>query len=198
MSEELCPSSADTPVPLPFFVRTANQVLPPLPSKLFLLFCLCKPSRYQVELEREQKRVQVAQDRLWADREGEPVYIQRDSGPQGKVFREISDKKVGPLHAMLTSLSRGQGNGTGEARDMYVPNPSCRDFAKYEWIGQLMGAALRGKEFLVSCLTCIPSALDPGRKKDQPNLAAQDEKTLVNICPTGPGSAWFCVEAAVW
>uniref|UniRef100_A0A2K5IVG6 HECT domain-containing protein n=1 Tax=Colobus angolensis palliatus TaxID=336983 RepID=A0A2K5IVG6_COLAP len=26
MSEELCPSSADTPVPLPFFVRTANQV----------------------------------------------------------------------------------------------------------------------------------------------------------------------------
>lgn len=33
---------------------------------------------------------------------------------------------------------------------MYVPNPSCRDFAKYEWIGQLMGAALRGKEFLVS------------------------------------------------
>lgn len=27
MSEELCPSSADTPVPLPFFVRTSNQVL---------------------------------------------------------------------------------------------------------------------------------------------------------------------------
>ncbi|XP_033082539.1 E3 ubiquitin-protein ligase HECTD3 [Trachypithecus francoisi] len=69
MSEELCPSSADTPVPLPFFVRTANQ-----------------------------------------------------------------------------------GSGTGEARDMYVPNPSCRDFAKYEWIGQLMGAALRGKEFLVLAL----------------------------------------------
>lgn len=35
---------------------------------------------------------------------------------------------------------------------MYVPNPSCRDFAKYEWIGQLMGAALRGKEFLVLAL----------------------------------------------
>uniref|UniRef100_A0A8C4JVD2 HECT domain E3 ubiquitin protein ligase 3 n=1 Tax=Dromaius novaehollandiae TaxID=8790 RepID=A0A8C4JVD2_DRONO len=68
MSEELCPSSADTPVPLPFFVRTSNQ-----------------------------------------------------------------------------------GNGTGEARDMYVPNPSCKDFPKYEWIGQIMGAALRGKEFLVSC-----------------------------------------------
>lgn len=72
---------------------------------------------------------------------------------------------------MLTSLSRGQGNGTGEARDMYVPNPSCRDFAKYEWIGQLMGAALRGKEFLVSSLTCTP-ALGPGRRKDQPNLGS--------------------------
>ncbi|XP_053325726.1 E3 ubiquitin-protein ligase HECTD3 [Spea bombifrons] len=69
ISEELCPSSADTPVPLPFFVRTSNQ-----------------------------------------------------------------------------------GNGTGEARDMYVPNPSCKDTAKYEWIGQLMGAALRGKEFLVLAL----------------------------------------------
>uniref|UniRef100_A0A8B9PSA0 E3 ubiquitin-protein ligase HECTD3 n=1 Tax=Apteryx owenii TaxID=8824 RepID=A0A8B9PSA0_APTOW len=69
MSEELCPSSADTPVPLPFFVRTSNQ-----------------------------------------------------------------------------------GNGTGEARDMYVPNPSCKDFPKYEWIGQIMGAALRGKEFLVLAL----------------------------------------------
>nr|DBA17736.1 TPA: hypothetical protein GDO54_016064 [Pyxicephalus adspersus] len=69
ISEELCPSSADSPVPLPFFVRTSNQ-----------------------------------------------------------------------------------GNGTGEARDMYVPNPSCKDLAKYQWIGQLMGAALRGKEFLVLAL----------------------------------------------
>uniref|UniRef100_A0A8C5QDY3 E3 ubiquitin-protein ligase HECTD3 n=1 Tax=Leptobrachium leishanense TaxID=445787 RepID=A0A8C5QDY3_9ANUR len=69
ISEELCPSSADTPMPLPYFVRTSNQ-----------------------------------------------------------------------------------GNGTGEARDMYVPNPSCKDTAKYEWIGQLMGAALRGKEFLVLAL----------------------------------------------
>ncbi|XP_069594098.1 E3 ubiquitin-protein ligase HECTD3 [Ranitomeya imitator] len=69
ISEELCPSSADSPVPLPFFVRTSNQ-----------------------------------------------------------------------------------GNGTGEARDMYVPNPSCKDLTKYNWIGQLMGAALRGKEFLVLAL----------------------------------------------
>uniref|UniRef100_A0A4W3I874 HECT domain containing 3 n=1 Tax=Callorhinchus milii TaxID=7868 RepID=A0A4W3I874_CALMI len=72
ISEELCPSSAESPVPLPFFVRTSNQ-----------------------------------------------------------------------------------GNSTGEARDMYVPNPSCREFAKYEWIGQLMGAALRGRELLVLALPGI-------------------------------------------
>lgn len=40
--------------------------------------------------------------------------------------------------------------GTIEARDYYVPTPSCKNFNKYEWIGQLMGAALRGKDFLVS------------------------------------------------
>ncbi|XP_048844617.1 E3 ubiquitin-protein ligase HECTD3 [Brienomyrus brachyistius] len=67
MSEELCPSSAECPVPLPFFTRTSNQ-------------------------------------------------------------------------------------GTGEARDCYVPNPSCKQLNKLEWIGQLMGAALRGKDFLVLAL----------------------------------------------
>ncbi|KAG7283406.1 hypothetical protein CRUP_031459 [Coryphaenoides rupestris] len=67
MSEELCPSSAECPMPLPFFTRTSNQ-------------------------------------------------------------------------------------GSGEARDYYVPNPSCKEFHKFEWIGQLMGAALRGKDFLVLAL----------------------------------------------
>uniref|UniRef100_A0A671P917 E3 ubiquitin-protein ligase HECTD3-like n=1 Tax=Sinocyclocheilus anshuiensis TaxID=1608454 RepID=A0A671P917_9TELE len=67
MSEELCPSSSECPMPLPFFTRTSNQ-------------------------------------------------------------------------------------GAGEARDFYVPNPSCREFQKFEWIGQLMGAALRGKDFLVLAL----------------------------------------------
>ncbi|KFR05298.1 E3 ubiquitin-protein ligase HECTD3, partial [Opisthocomus hoazin] len=72
VSEELCPSSGDVPVPLPFFVRTSNQ-----------------------------------------------------------------------------------GNSSSDARDMYVPNPSCKDFPKYKWIGQLMGAALRSNEFLILALPAL-------------------------------------------
>lgn len=34
ISEELCPSSGDVPVPLPFFVRTSNQVWHPQPSSI--------------------------------------------------------------------------------------------------------------------------------------------------------------------
>ncbi|XP_064003765.1 E3 ubiquitin-protein ligase HECTD3-like isoform X2 [Pogoniulus pusillus] len=72
VSEELCPSSGDVPVPLPFFVRTSNQ-----------------------------------------------------------------------------------GNSSSDTRDMYIPNPSCKDFPRYEWIGQLMGAALRSKEFLILSLPAL-------------------------------------------
>ncbi|XP_074953892.1 E3 ubiquitin-protein ligase HECTD3-like [Phalacrocorax aristotelis] len=72
VSEELCPSSGDVPVSLPFFVRTSNQ-----------------------------------------------------------------------------------GNSSSDTRDMYIPNPSCKDFPKYEWIGQLMGAALRSKEFLILSLPAL-------------------------------------------
>ncbi|NXX20726.1 HECD3 ligase, partial [Podargus strigoides] len=72
VSEELCPSSGDVPVPLPFFVRASNQ-----------------------------------------------------------------------------------GNSSSDTRDVYVPNPSCKDFPKYEWIGQLMGAALRSKEFLILALPAL-------------------------------------------
>ncbi|MGH0128896.1 UNVERIFIED_CONTAM: hypothetical protein FKN15_062947 [Acipenser sinensis] len=57
----------------------------------------------------------------------------------------------------LPFLTRTSNLGTGEARDRYVPNPSCREFHKYEWIGQLMGAALRGKEFLVKQLEAMES-----------------------------------------
>ncbi|XP_064606807.1 E3 ubiquitin-protein ligase HECTD3-like [Liolophura sinensis] len=70
LSEELCPSSMDTPVPLPFFIRSPNQ--------------------------------------------------------------SNEDSNVN--------------------KDVYIPNPSCKEFQKYEWIGQLMGACLRGKENLILSL----------------------------------------------
>ncbi|XP_061200934.1 E3 ubiquitin-protein ligase HECTD3-like [Neopsephotus bourkii] len=72
ISEELCPSLDNVPVPLPFFVRTSNQ-----------------------------------------------------------------------------------GNSSSDTRDMYVPNPSCKDFPKYVWIGQLIGAALRSGEFLMLALPAL-------------------------------------------
>lgn len=37
-------------------------------------------------------------------------------------------------------------------RDCYVPNSDCHQLSRYEWIGQLMGACLRGKEYLVISL----------------------------------------------
>ncbi|XP_065069856.1 E3 ubiquitin-protein ligase HECTD3-like [Rhopilema esculentum] len=70
IAEELCPSASDTPMPLPFFIRSPNQ-------------------------------------------------------------------------------DQGSSNVN---RDRYVPNPSCKLFAKYEWIGMVMGACLRGKESLVLAL----------------------------------------------
>ncbi|CAN9503008.1 unnamed protein product [Ophioblennius macclurei] len=70
ISEELCPSSADSLLPLPFFIRTSNQ------------------------------------DAL-------------------------------------------------DIKDYYVPNPSCKEFYKYEWIGQLMGAALRGQDVLILALPSL-------------------------------------------
>lgn len=78
----LCPSSCARPT------RYSHPYL-----ELFLLFCLCKPPRSQAELEREQKRVQVAQDSPWADREGEPLYIPGIIlDPQGKVVRDVFGK----------------------------------------------------------------------------------------------------------
>lgn len=71
MAEELCPSSVDAPVPVPFFIRSPNQ-----------------------------------------------------------------------LH-----------DSSNVNRDAYVPNPSCKQFSKYEWIGMLMGACLRSnREHLVLSL----------------------------------------------
>lgn len=96
MSEELCPSSAECPMPLPFFTRTSNQVTH-------------HHSFHTVKL----------------------VVI------GGGCFVFLNN---------LVLISQG----SLEAKDYYVPNPSCKDFHKYEWIGQLMGAALRGKDFMVS------------------------------------------------
>ncbi|XP_071166194.1 E3 ubiquitin-protein ligase HECTD3-like isoform X2 [Mytilus edulis] len=67
LSEELCPVTSDAALPLPFFIRSPNQV----------------------------------------------------------------------------------GDDSNIHRDVYILNHQCRDFTKYEWIGQLMGACLRGKENLV-------------------------------------------------
>ncbi|XP_051554219.1 E3 ubiquitin-protein ligase HECTD3-like isoform X1 [Myxocyprinus asiaticus] len=52
----------------------------------------------------------------------------------------------------LPFFTRTSNQGAGEARDFYVPNPSCREFHKFEWIGRIMGAALRGKDFLILAL----------------------------------------------
>jgi len=37
-------------------------------------------------------------------------------------------------------------------KDVFIPAPSCQDLARYEWIGQLMGACFRGKEILIVAL----------------------------------------------
>lgn len=94
----------------------------------------------------------------------------------------------------LVSLSQG----TGEARDYYVPNPSCKEFHKFEWIGQLMGAALRGKDFLVGAATPPPSSSDVCITLTGERLTA-----LIWFCAclsdrAGLGSAWAGVEAADW
>ncbi|XP_074764240.1 E3 ubiquitin-protein ligase HECTD3-like isoform X3 [Athene noctua] len=98
VSEELCPSSGDVPVPLPFFVRTSNQ-----------------------------------------------------------------------------------GNSSSDARDMYVPNPSCKDFPKYEWIGQLMGAALRSKEFLILALPALVWKQLAGEEVSWSKDFAAVDSELVNL-----------------
>ncbi|XP_075877887.1 E3 ubiquitin-protein ligase HECTD3 isoform X1 [Nelusetta ayraudi] len=78
---------------------------------------------------------------------------------QGGGFRDsLSDmsEELCPTSAEcnmpLPFFCRTSNQGALEARDYYVPNPSCKEFNKYEWIGQLMGAALRGKDFLVLAL----------------------------------------------
>ncbi|XP_025109253.1 E3 ubiquitin-protein ligase HECTD3-like isoform X2 [Pomacea canaliculata] len=43
-------------------------------------------------------------------------------------------------------------NDSNVNRDVYIPNPACQEFEKFEWIGKLMGACFRSKENLVLSL----------------------------------------------
>lgn len=46
-------------------------------------------------------------------------------------------------------------NDSNVNRDVYIPNPACQEFEKFEWIGKLMGACFRSKENLVSTAETI-------------------------------------------
>lgn len=76
MSEELCPSSADTPVPLPFFVRTANQVI------------VSPPTHHQVnpmELEEAEEGLNYPGS-LCTEGKLCPLYIRKDGGGEAVVL----------------------------------------------------------------------------------------------------------------
>ena len=79
-----------------------------------------------------------------------------------------------------------------EARDYYVPNPSCKEFQKYEWIGQLMGAALRGKDFMVSNGAALRGVNLVSLFSAELNLF----KLVLYFNLAGFGIAWSSVEAA--
>ncbi|XP_041372732.1 E3 ubiquitin-protein ligase HECTD3-like isoform X2 [Gigantopelta aegis] len=56
-----------------------------------------------------------------------------------------------PLPYFIRAPNQGQDDPTASS-DVYIPNPACSDFEKYEWIGQLMGACFRGRENLILSL----------------------------------------------
>ncbi|XP_031558843.1 E3 ubiquitin-protein ligase HECTD3-like, partial [Actinia tenebrosa] len=45
-------------------------------------------------------------------------------------------------------------DNVGDYQDSYIPNPSCKQWAVYEWLGKLFGAVYRSDENLT--LTCPP------------------------------------------
>ncbi|KAL4235652.1 E3 ubiquitin-protein ligase HTD3 [Mactra antiquata] len=82
-------------------------------------------------------------------------------------------------------------------RDVYVPNPSCKEFAKYEWIGKIMGACLRGKENLVISLPAFVwkklvgervswardfSSVDAAAVKIIDNLEKMESSEFTTVC----------------
>lgn len=80
---------------------------------------------------------------------------------------------------------------------MYVPNPSCKDFPKYEWIGQLIGAALRSKEFLVKLLEVLEGvdreAFEFMFGKELTYTVVQSDQRMVELIPNG-SSTVVCYE----
>ena len=52
------------------------------------------------------------------------------------------------LHWHSVTVQSQEDSNTNQ--DVYVPNSSCQDWDKYEWIGKLMGACFRSRENLVS------------------------------------------------
>ncbi|VDH93795.1 E3 ubiquitin-protein ligase TRIP12 [Mytilus galloprovincialis] len=113
LSEELCPVTSDAALPLPFFIRSPNQVL---------------------------------------------INIKKGGNKGGGFRNSLSDLSEElcpvtsdvalPLPFFIRSPNQ-VGDDSNIHRDVYILNHQCRDFTKYEWIGQLMGACLRGKENLV-------------------------------------------------
>ncbi|MGH0185882.1 UNVERIFIED_CONTAM: hypothetical protein FKN15_019390 [Acipenser sinensis] len=144
MSEELCPSSAECPVPLPFLTRTSNLGTGEARDRY-----VPNPSC------REFHKYEWIGQLMGAALRGKEFLV---SGGFRDSLADMSEElcpSSAECPVPLPFLTRTSNLGTGEARDRYVPNPSCREFHKYEWIGQLMGAALRGKEFLVLALPGI-------------------------------------------
>ena len=86
-------------------------------------------------------------------------------------------------------------------RDVYVPNPSCKEFNKYEWIGQLMGACLRGKEKLVLTLpTYIWKKLVGERVswKDYSTVDAAEVRMFLTPYCSGIFNAPILIDQGIW
>ena len=59
----------------------------------------------------------------------------------------IGQSSSGPMCVYLQNRVDANVN-----RDTYIPNSACELSDKFEWIGKLMGACVRGKENLVNIL----------------------------------------------
>lgn len=119
------------------------------------LYEALRPERCEVKLD---YRWPLKYDQWW-----ECKFIGEGIIDQGGGFRDsISDLAEElcpssqnsdlPLPLPFFVQSPNQSATSNVHRDCYVPNTDCKLSAKYEWIGSLMGACLRGKENLVISL----------------------------------------------